>query len=115
MILKGSVFHCSTGRTRGLWWASPSLGRHSERGQAEEGFYNVRAGLFLFFIYNDFQYIGDLWGGVHYIWSWGFIVWSDCVLVIYVTRRYKRVDTSDDDHPLENLIISLILCGIHKE
>jgi hypothetical protein len=72
MILKGSVFHCSTGRTRGLWWASPSLGRHSERGQAEEGFYNVRAGLFLFFIYNDFQYIGDLWGGVHIYLELGF-------------------------------------------
>jgi hypothetical protein len=87
MILKGSVFHCNTGRTRGLWWASPSLGRHSGCGQAGEGFYNVGAVLFLFFIYIDFQYIGGLWGGVHIYLELGFIVWSDCVLVIVLQHE----------------------------
>ena len=35
---RAAFFTALPGRTRGLWWASPSLGRHSGRGQAEAGF-----------------------------------------------------------------------------
>ncbi len=50
MVSKGSVFHCNACRMRGLWWASPSLGRHSGRAQAEAGFLQ-RVGISKYLLY----------------------------------------------------------------
>jgi hypothetical protein len=37
------------------------------------------------------------------IWSWGFIVWSDCVLV-YVRNMEVQPSEPSDDHPLLSTI-----------
>jgi hypothetical protein len=37
------------------------------------------------------------------IWSWGFIVWSDCVLV-YVRNTEVQPSEPSDDHPLGSVI-----------
>jgi hypothetical protein len=49
-----------------------------------------------------------------YIWRWGFIVWSECVL-IWLRNTPGQPSETSDDHPWGSLIISFDISKIHNE